>query len=206
MADNSKSSQIDPGREHLGMVYAKALIGATENAGTSDAVVAEFQSVVEDVLTKSPALAEVLQSPRVGFDAKEAMLAKAFGSANPQLLNFLKVVARRGRMFAIADMYRSARQLLNELRGRLEVEVQTAVPMDASTTQLVQAQLTKTLGQQIEMTATVHPELIGGMIVRVGDTVFDTSLSERLSRMGDSTREKAAAQIRDALDRFAVDA
>ncbi|HTN74027.1 MAG TPA: hypothetical protein VL096_02225, partial [Pirellulaceae bacterium] len=61
MADNGKFEQgYDPGREHLGEVYAKALLGATEKAGTSDAVLVEFESFVVDVLNKLPRFTETL--------------------------------------------------------------------------------------------------------------------------------------------------
>src|SRR5689334_22974379 len=101
MADNQQSG-FDPGREHLGEVYAQALLGAAEKAGVTEGVVAELGSFVEDVLDKLPQIKATLFSLRVTPQEKAAILDKAFGGKmSVQLLNFLKVLARHQRMDAV---------------------------------------------------------------------------------------------------------
>jgi F-type H+-transporting ATPase subunit delta len=121
---------FDPESQYLGNVYAKALLGATENAGLTDQVLEQLDSFVQDVVAKVPKLEAVLSSPRVSHEEKVAMLDKAVGrTMHPVLLNFLKVVSRHGRLHCLRAIARGAREQLNALRGRLEVTVESAAPL-----------------------------------------------------------------------------
>ena len=92
---------FDTGQQYLGGVYAKALLGAAENAGNPDVVLQELDEFVDDVLAKVPRLDAALAAPGVAAEAKTAMLDKALGGkVTGELLNFLKVVARHGRFTA----------------------------------------------------------------------------------------------------------
>jgi len=95
---NQTGEGFDSGRQQLGQVYAKALLGVTEKTGTTAVVLAEFDSFLVDVLGKIPQLAVMLASVRVSFAERETLLNRTLkGRMNQQLLDFLKVVARHGR-------------------------------------------------------------------------------------------------------------
>src|SRR6185503_14304012 len=126
MAEVEQRSIHDTGLQYLGTVYAKALIGATEKAGKTEAVLEELDSLVTDVLSALPRLDATLCSPRVPFESKERILDQAFrGKMSVQLLHFLKVLARRGRFHCVRAVRQAARKILNDLRGRVEVLVTT---------------------------------------------------------------------------------
>ena len=205
MADTTHSTTLDPGRQQIGTVYAKAILGAAEKQGLTDAVLEELQSLVEDVLDKLPLLREALQSPRLDAEQKIALLNKAFaGKMLPALLTSLKVVARHGRLDCLRAILSEAKKLHNEIRGRVEVRVVTATPLGGPLRDQIAQRLTAMLGKQVVLRADVDPEMLGGITVRVGDTVLDGSVAARLAMMRSAAVENTAARFREKLQRFEV--
>lgn len=196
---------LDATQQHLGKVYAQALLGAAEKAGNVESVLAEFQSLVEDVLQKLPHLDAVLQSPRIGHEEKVRLLDTAFqGRMSKELLNFLKVVTRHDRFAALRAMNRAAQTLYGERMGRVEVLVRTAEPLSPELYASIGDRLRQSLGREPVLRVEVDPELIGGVVVRVGDTVYDGSVARQLVRLREETAAKIAREIRHAGERFAV--
>lgn len=204
---NSDTSRVpfDPAQQQLGATYAKALLGTSEKAGISDQVLEELDSVVHDVWPNLPRLRGALESPRVPYEAKLRMLDQAFGDKMVrQLLNFLKVVCKHGRMDCLGAIHAAAHRQLDELRGRVAVRVKTATELDEGLRERIRQRLEQALGRQVVIRAEVEPELIGGMVVRVGDTVYDASVVNRLTRLRQQTLVRAEHAIRDAVERFAT--
>jgi F-type H+-transporting ATPase subunit delta len=194
-----------PRQQYLGSVYAKALLGASERAGNTELVLAELESFLDDVLARLPPLHAVLESPRVAWEAKQRLLDQALaGKASRELLNFLKVVTRRGRFDCLRAIAQAARQQFNALRGRVRVQVRTATELDQALTRLVKERLTSTLGHDVELEVSVEPDLIGGLVVRVGDTVYDASVASRLRRLKQELVSRSTQQMREQLGRFAL--
>lgn len=205
MADARQNTVLDTGLQYLGTVYAKALIGATEKSKTTDTVVQELDSLVQDVLQRLPKYEATLSSPRVSFENKESLLDRAFrGKMSPQLLTFLKVLCRHGRFNAIRAVRQAAQKIVNELRGRVEVIVTTAEPMSSATRDLIVGKLKTALRRDIDLHTAVNPELLGGLMIRVGDTVYDGTLANELARLRNELVATASAQMRSEADRFAV--
>jgi F-type H+-transporting ATPase subunit delta len=205
MAEPTQTAAIDPARQQIGTVYAKALLGAAEKAGQSDQVVEELGSFVVDVLDKLPKFQAALSSPRISHEEKTAMLDRALaGKMTPLLLNFLKVVSRHSRLDCLRAVAVAARNQLNEMRGRVEVLLKTAAPISNTLREQIVQQLTKMLGKEIVLRTQLDPEMLGGLIVRVGDTVFDGSLTAKLTGIREAAVEKTAAHFRQSLERFAL--
>ena len=204
MTEARDKAVFDTGKQYLGAVYGKALLGAAEQAGNAEAVFDELNSFVDDVLAKVEHLASTLSSPRVAAEAKTAMLDKALGGkTSVELLNFLKVVARHGRFDCIEAIRQAVRQQLNELRNRVEVSFCSAEPMNQDSLDLVLNRLKAVLGKDVDLQVDVDPELIGGVKLRIGDTVYDASVANRLVRLKDELLSKTGQQLRDNLDRLA---
>jgi len=205
MAESDHKTVFDTGLQHLGGVYAKALLGATENAGNTETVVSELDSVVDDVLPAIPHLEATLASPRVPLEAKTSLLDRAFGGKmSSQLLNLLKVLCRRGRFACVYAIRQAVRQQYNTLRGRVEVVVKSAHVMEDDAIAAVRTQLEASLGCEVDLQLSIDPELIGGLVLKIGDTVYDGSVVNRLSMLRTSLRAKTSQQMRDELDRFAL--
>lgn len=201
----AKSETIDAGHQHLGTVYAKALLGAAEKAGQADQVVDELEAIVGDVLTKLPQLDEALKTPRLTHEERLPILEKAFsGRISNTTLTFLKVVSKHGRLDCLRAIAKSARKVLNTVRGRVEVIVETAYPLSNPIRDRIIDRLTKLLGQQVILSTAVNDDLLGGLVVRVGDTVYDASLASRLKKMQKVTLDHTKQAIRESLERFAV--
>ena len=201
MAD--KPQTFDPGREQIGAVYAKALVAAAEKAGQTDQVVEELEAVVADVFDKLPRVSTAFSSPRLAHEEKVRMIDRAFGGkVSPLVVRFLKVLSGHGRMDSLRAVARTARKLLNEKRGRVEVEVRTAAPLSNPLREQISARLAVLLGKEVVLQLKVDPELLGGVVVRVGDTLYDGSLSSKLQNMRVTAIDRTASRIRDSLNRF----
>src|SRR5262249_21266464 len=117
---------LDVGAMGVGALYAKALLGATENAGNTDAVLVELDSLVDDVLIPHPKFEAILASDMVSVDERCSLIDRVFGGRiSPLLENFLKVLVRHGRGGFLKAIRRSAHTLYDQLRGRVRVEVTT---------------------------------------------------------------------------------
>ncbi|HAY79742.1 MAG TPA: ATP synthase F1 subunit delta [Planctomycetaceae bacterium] len=204
MADtNATSTAFDTEDQSLGSVYAKALLGAA--GSKAEEVVTEVEVFVSDVFGTLPRLESVLSSPRVPAEAKNAMLDNAFqGKVSVTTLNFLKVVAQHGRMDSLRGIARAARVQLNELQGRVEVLVKTAEPLDDATAASVTTALSSALKKEVVLRTVTDSELIAGIVVQVGDTVYDGSVANQLAQLRRGVVNKTAEQIRESLDRFMV--
>ncbi len=201
------SRQIDPAKEHLGRVYAQALLGAADGAGATATVLQELDEVVRHVIPAGAPFRDALQSPRVAVADKARMLDKTLGGRIHVItLNFLKVVARRGRMDCIDQMADAARTLDRRRHGIIEVTVVTARPLDADGRSAIVERLQEALGKQVVLHEATQPDLLGGVVFRVGDRVLDGSVVARLETMQRHVREETMSQIRESLERFTVEA
>lgn len=205
MTEAKHPTVFDAGHQHLGMVYAKALLGSTQKAGNTDLVLSEIESMLDDVLSKLPDFQAMLSSPRIPLDVKTAMLDRAFGQQmSATLLVFLKILCRRGRFDCVPAIAHSLRQQVNELQGRVEVLVKSAEPLSAEMLERTANRLRQVLGSDVELKIELDPELIGGLVIRVGDTVYDGSLANRLERLREEMTSRLTQRLRSTPDRFAV--
>jgi F-type H+-transporting ATPase subunit delta len=199
----SKFQEHGTDQQRIGAIYAKALLAATERAGTSRPVVEELASLLRDVLDRFPALETALASPRIAKEKKIASLDRVFDERmSPELLTFLKVVAERGRLDCLRAIEREARRQFNEAEGRVEVRLTTAEPVNGDLEGQISRSLARALGGELDLEQTVDPRLIGGMLVRVGDMVYDASVANGLARLRRQALSKARENIQGELRRF----
>lgn len=195
---------LDIGKQQVAAVYAKALIGATEKTGSTDAVVDELSSLVNDVLAKFPSFETTLGSPRLAIDEKMAMLDRVFGSqASEQLLTFLKVLCQHERLNCLREVSSEARRIVSELRNRVQVQVTTAQPLSEEQLSNIVHELQVKMSCEVDVTPKVDEDIIGGIVVRVGDTVVDGSVRNQLQQMKVKAVHKVVEQIHDSNERFA---
>ena len=122
--------EADVGVEHIGDVYARGLLGAAEAAGQTAAVVAEFDAVVDEVLNRFPRLETVWASALVSPDDKAGIIDRVLGGRmSPLMVNFLKVVARHGRLDCLRAIHAETHVLYDKLKNRIRVRLTTAAPL-----------------------------------------------------------------------------
>jgi F-type H+-transporting ATPase subunit delta len=205
MVEATHPTVLDAGQQQIGKIYAEALLGAADKSHSAETVREELKSLVEDVLTRLPQFEAVLQSPRVSHEEKVKLLDRAFqGRMSRDLLNFLKVVSRHGRMESLRPIQRAFEKLYNERAGRVEVLVGAAEPLSDDLITKIADRLRQSLGREPVLKINVDPELIGGVVIRIGDTVYDGSVARRLVRLRDETAARIAREIRRHSERFAV--
>jgi F-type H+-transporting ATPase subunit delta len=204
-AELPSNRDVSIDKQRLGKVYARALLGATERRQTSEGVLEELDALVEEVLGRHPQLELALASPRFSPTDKAGLLDRVFaGRVSDDLLTFLKVVGQHGRLDCIRQIQRAAREELNRLRHRVAVHVTTAEPLNDELSQRILDQLQHKLGCQVDLRCQVNSALLGGLVVRVGDTVFDASVANRLARLKEDIIHKTSLAFRESADRFAV--
>lgn len=188
---------FDDELQQAGPVYAQALLGAAEQAGCVDAVVEQLRGVVRDGFDRFPTLELALSAPRLSESEKVAMLDRIFGGrVEPLLLNFLKVLARRRRLPALRAIAAAIGEQQDRQLGRVEVEVVTAAPLSEQQLGQVQQRLETLFAGTVRMRLKVDPLLIGGLVIRIGDRVYDGSLDGQLERLQESTRRGALRGLR----------
>ncbi|MEN6451125.1 MAG: ATP synthase F1 subunit delta [Thermoguttaceae bacterium] len=195
--------EADVGVEHIAGVYAKGLLAATEPAGQTADVMEEFDAVMADVVDRYPKLKAVLDSGLVLPEEKEAMLERLLGGrVSPTLLNFLKVVARHGRLDCLDAIHYEARLLHDHLRNRIPVTLTTATALSPEMVQQIMAQLRVKVGGEPILKQQIDPSLIGGAVLRIGDTIYDGSVANQLENLRQSIHQSTAHEIPSRRDRF----
>lgn len=194
---------LDTGAEQLGKTYARALIGAAKNAGVADQVIEQLGQLVDDYLAKSPELQAALASPRIDESEKIRIIDRIFADEfDPVLIKFLKVMAGRDRLGYVAAVRTAAETIHDEMMGRLVALVRTAVPLDDALRAKITDQLGSMMDKQVRLRESVDPDLIGGMIIRIGDRVFDSSVANQLDKMARRTRAGFSSQLLERFSQF----
>jgi F-type H+-transporting ATPase subunit delta len=170
---------FDDDTRHLARVYAEALLNA---AGQQEGqVLDELEVLVRDVLDRDPELDEVLSGAAVGRERKEGLLRRGFeGRIGDTLFRFLLVLNHHQRLGILRQIALTARALFEQRSGRINVEVQSAVPLGDDQQERLRQDLRSTLQREPVLHLRVNPDLLGGLLVRVGDRVYDATLRGRL--------------------------
>jgi F-type H+-transporting ATPase subunit delta len=200
-AEKSPESAAERAAARVGEVFAKALVGA---AGKDvDAVVADLDAVVGELLNKVPQFELTISSAMISGEQKAKLIDKVLGGkVSPVLLNFLKVLVEHDRGSALRSVQRSAHDLLDTLHRRVRVQVTTATVLDEQSAQKLVEPLRRMIGGEPMLERSVDPSLIGGVVFRIGDTVFDGSVVTQLERMRTQLLNRSVHEIQSGRDRF----
>ncbi|HUY93138.1 MAG TPA: ATP synthase F1 subunit delta [Pirellulales bacterium] len=202
-----QGAEIDPAAHQISTVYARALLAATEKAGQSEEVLDEFRAVLRDVLSRYPHIDDILASGMISSEEKAAMVDRAFaGRVSPIFSNFLKVVTGHGRGRYLKAIYFAFSDLLDQLRGRIRVQVTTAAPLSDDQAQHIAGQLRGVLSAEPKLQRKVDPGLVAGVVFRIGDTVYDGSVSTQLERIRSQMIHRSVHEIQRRRDRFGTPA
>jgi F-type H+-transporting ATPase subunit delta len=164
--------------------YAAALFDLADEQHALDAVAGDLREL-RAMLHDSTDLSRLLRSPVLSRDEQGraiAALAQHAGLA-PLTRDFLGVVARNRRLFAVPQMIEAYLKRLAERRGEVTAEVTVAQPLDEARQAALTEQLRRAVGARVAVDVRVDPALLGGMIVKVGSRMVDASLSTRLQRL-----------------------
>jgi F-type H+-transporting ATPase subunit delta len=168
--------------EALAEVYARSLFQVAESQDKI-AVIREQLGQFADELSGNRELQVFFFSPYFSTKEKEEGLGRAVTGADPTLSNFLKLLIEKHRMPALFRIRRLFDQQSEDHEGILPVQITSAIPLDPATTDSLGERIGTQTGQKIRLNAVVDPEIIGGLILRVGNQILDASIHTRLERL-----------------------
>jgi F-type H+-transporting ATPase subunit delta len=172
---------LDVGTQGVADAYAEALLNAAENRQQGQQLLDELESLVKDVCTRDPLVDAFLASSTIGRQRKDAVLEAAFqGRCSDLVEDFLRVLNEHDRLDLLFQIVGAYRAMLNQRAGRIRVRVQSAVPLPEDQLERVMQQVREQFHKEPMVETSIAPELIGGLVVRVGDWLYDGSLRTRL--------------------------
>ena len=118
------------------------------------------------------------------------------------LLNFLKVVSRHGRLDCLRAIRHEARKVYEERLGNVHVRITTAAPMAPEQAEQITAALAASLGRRPILETVVDPALVGGAVLRIGDTVYDGSVANQLQQIRQQMIDRSVHEIQSRRDSF----
>ena len=166
--------------------YARALFEVALERADIEQVNRDLASVVSTI-AENPALGQALANPRVPERARRQIVLEVgarLGVATP-VANLLTLLGERNRLELVPDVAALYRGRLLAHQNVVEAVVTSALPLSPDAESAVKAGLAEATGKQIEMTMDVDPALLGGIVARVGSTVYDGSVRTQLKRMRD---------------------
>jgi F-type H+-transporting ATPase subunit delta len=200
----TRTTPFDPSAERIARVYAQAILEAADAAGCRSEVIAEFEIFVRDVLPGVPNAAAVFASPKIGPEQKEAVIQRVVGGRlRPTTVHSLCVLARHGRLGIVAGVSAALRSLDNELAGRRQATFTTALSLSVEDQQRIVDEVAQAVGATLAPSFVVDPDIIGGLVVRIGDTVYDQSIASGLSRLAGNLQRRTIHEIQYGRDRLA---
>jgi F-type H+-transporting ATPase subunit delta len=169
--------------ETIARNYATALFDLAERERSLEKYGEAIESVAR-LLDENRDFRIFLETPRVPSAAKKKVLKKAFGtSLPPHVLNFLLLTIDKRRQRLLREIARAYHGLVDERLNRVRVEVTVARPQEAEVEAKLEQTLSQLLGKAAVAAVRVKPEILGGVVVRAGDSIYDGSLRRRLDRL-----------------------
>ena len=164
--------------------YAGSLYELASDTKSVDAVEADLKAF-SGLIADSADLKRLIESPAFSaddqFNAISALVEKA--KAGPLVGNFLKLVARNRRLFALPAMITAFSRIAAEKRGEVTAEVVSAAALTAAQEKQLASTLKEIAGKDVTVSVTVDPSLLGGLVVRLGSRQIDTSLRTKLNSL-----------------------
>ncbi len=196
MQHENSSESLDLVTDNVSLVsgvarrYAAALLDLSEESGAIADVERDL-GTFEALLAESPDLVRLVKSPVFSAEEQASALSALLKKAgiNGLAANFILLVAHNRRLFVLPDMIRAFRTLLSDKRGEATAEVVTAAPLSDKHATALKEALAEVAGKTVNISAKVDPSLIGGLVVRLGSRMIDTSLRSRLNSLKFAMKE-----------------
>lgn len=167
--------------------YARALLACADEQAALKPVGADLQQLAAQ-LVQVRDLQRAIENPRVTDDEKRAVLvtlATRMGF-NALTRTFIDLLVDKGRLRYLVAIAATYRDLADQRLGQVRLELRSAAPLEAAAIEEIRSALARRSGKSVVVDSAVDSELLGGVVARVGDTVYDSSLRSHLRRLGRS--------------------
>jgi F-type H+-transporting ATPase subunit delta len=168
--------------EEIAQVYARALFEVAEDRDLIDQIHDELTQF-SDAVSENRQLATFFFSPYFSTDEKKEGLKKAVTGADPGFMNFLEALIERHRMPAIFRIKARYQDMWEHARDLLPVELTSAIELDSATVASIGERVGQQTKRTVELTSTVDPDILGGIVLRVGNVILDASIRNRLEQL-----------------------
>lgn len=171
--------------------YATALADVVVSRGEAREVQEEL-SAWEQMMLSNPQLMEVFRNPTIPYEQKQKVLSALISRARvrPMTANFLQVLLQNHRLTELSEVNKRFAQVLDERAGVVSAEVSTARPVPPAMQEALREKLMKLTGKQVRLSFKTDEELIGGLVTRIGSTIYDGSVRNQLQRVKESLTGK----------------
>jgi F-type H+-transporting ATPase subunit delta len=176
--------------EEIARVYAHALFEAAKDAGKLDAIRDQLGEFA-DALEANREMQLFCFSPYFSSAEKRDGIKRAVKDAEPELVNFLELLVEKHRMPVIFRIRRQFDALWAKENKRLGVTVTSAVELDRGIVERIGEEIEKQTGQKVELRSRVEDDILGGLVLQVGNMVLDASVRNRLERLRKSVARAA---------------
>ena len=172
--------------------YARALLDvAVKEKGDLDLIDRELAAFA-DLIRRNPALQTALHNPAVSAPKKRAAVVELTKSAGspPIVAKLLALLAERDRLILLPDLVAAYRERLLDYKKIIRAEITTAAPLPDGRARAIEASLSRATGRSIALETKVDPSIVGGIIAKVGSTVYDGSVTRQLERLKDQLQQQ----------------
>ena len=183
--------EADVGAVRVARVYGQALLDAATKQHKADEVLEEYRDLVESALKPNPQLAAFFSNKTINKEKKAELLRKAFaGRVSDLLAHFLQVLNEHERLELLEPILQAYVELNNERARRVVVEVRSAAPLLDHQRERLANELRQAFRLEPVLDTRVDPDLLGGLVVRVGDWLYDASVKNRLETLRNQLNER----------------
>jgi F-type H+-transporting ATPase subunit delta len=163
--------------------YAKALIDLAVEQKNIEVVKTDLE-LFRTTLRANANLLQVVKSPVVSNNDKIVILNKIFGqSMHPSTMSFFNLVVRKNRSYILKEIYEAFIDQYNQIHNIITATVKTALPIDAAVAQEVTRFVEKQSGKKVTLNTITDPSLIGGLVIQIGDNLYDASVSGKINKI-----------------------
>lgn len=183
--------------EQIARTYAQGFLGAVGDASAKEGMVAELVAIRDEVIKPYPRIIETLTSAFLDNNERVAIIDRVFGGkVSSVVINLIKVLSQHGRIGILRTVISQTEKIHNESSNRVDVIVRLAHAADSGLLQQIEETIRQKVGIEPILQVEIVPELVGGLEVQVGDTVFDGSVRTAFAK----AHKKIVAQTIEAIE------
>jgi F-type H+-transporting ATPase subunit delta len=200
---NSHATTADVGEQRVARVYAEAILNAAAKRGLAEQTLEELDSLARDVFRAAPQFELFLASGAISRERKAALIRSAFeGRASEVFVDALQVLNDHDRLALLRPIVGAYKELYDRRAGRVQVRVSTAVALPDDQRERLRQELSGILQWEPVIETDVDPELLGGLVLRVGDWLYDASVRTQLETIRNQIIARSSHEIQSRRDRF----
>lgn len=161
--------------------YSDALIEIAKEGKLAYSKISENLNMVSEILSQSKDLAEFLTNPLVSVEDKKEILEKVFSNeVDSLIINFLKLLVDKNRFFVFDEIVNSYNKSLDDINNISRIQVTSAVALNEDAKKRLKEKLENKLRLNVVLNLDINPEIIAGLVIKIGDNVIDMSLKNKL--------------------------